>query len=87
MNRGIGAVRARPSDAHLFSCALSGEYRFGMVVKFSNKTSNICIILVFMSPETAVRDPWRRIFSCDKLVIVAFDEAHCIAEWLATLLM
>lgn len=39
--------------------------------------------LVFMSPETAVSDPWRTIFRSDKVVLIAIDEAHCITEWLA----
>ena len=42
-------------------------------------------ILVFMSPEVAVRSPWRKIyltlFFKKHLALVAVDEAHCIPEW------
>jgi hypothetical protein len=41
---------------------------------------------VFMSPETAVKPPWRNIFQTPHfkkvLALVAVDEAHCIPEWL-----
>ena len=41
---------------------------------------------VIMSPETAVGNPWRSIFSSElankKLALVAIDEAHCVHEWL-----
>ena len=35
-----------------------------------------------MSPETAVTNPWRTVFTSANLALVAIDEAHCIAEWL-----
>lgn len=42
-------------------------------------------ILVFVSPEVAVRSPWRNIFNTPlfkkHLALVAVDEAHCIPEW------
>ena len=44
------------------------------------------VIIVFMSPEIAVRPPWRNIFQTslfkERLALVAVDEAHCIPEWL-----
>ena len=43
------------------------------------------LIAVFMSPESAVTQPWRGIFTTPKyktnLTLVAVDEAHCIFEW------
>ena len=42
-----------------------------------------------MSPEIAVRPPWRNIFSTpffkEHLTLVAVDEAHCIPEWLGSI--
>ena len=37
---------------------------------------------VFMSPETAITKPWRKLFKEGKIAIIAIDEAHCISEWL-----
>ena len=38
-----------------------------------------------MSPETVPLKAWRDVLSCtlvkERLVCVAIDEAHCIAEW------
>lgn len=38
-----------------------------------------------MSPEFAVRPPWRSIFRSEflknNLAIIAVDEVHCIPEW------
>ena len=43
---------------------------------------------VFMSPECAIKPPWRLIYSTpygkDNIVLVAVDEAHCIEDWLVT---
>ena len=40
-------------------------------------------LTVFLSPEKAVSQPWRGIFSSDlQLALVAIDEAHCVYEWL-----
>ena len=40
---------------------------------------------VFVSPETVQLKAWRDVLSCslvkERLVCVAIDEAHCIAEW------
>ena len=45
-----------------------------------------CYLLVFMSPETATKSPWRDFFGSqyflEHAVLVAVDEAHCIHEWL-----
>ena len=42
-----------------------------------------------MSPETVQMKAWRDVLSCtlvkERLVCVAIDEAHCIAEWFVTL--
>lgn len=39
-----------------------------------------------MSPELAVKSPWRDIFQTayfrKHLTLIAVDEAHCIPEWL-----
>ena len=44
------------------------------------------VVLVFMSPETAISRPWRGLFGEShfkaNLIMVAVDEAHCIYEWL-----
>ena len=46
----------------------------------------LLILTVFMSPETAVKSPWRELFSKtlfqQRAVMVAIDEVHCIHEWL-----
>ena len=40
---------------------------------------------VFMSPECALKPPWRNIFTTPhgkaNIVLVAVDEAHCIEDW------
>lgn len=47
---------------------------------------NVIIFLVFMSPETVQQKAWREVLSGpimkERLVCVAIDEAHCVAEWL-----
>ncbi len=38
-------------------------------------------ISVFMSPETATSDPWRKLLHRQgNIAVVAIDEAHCISE-------
>ena len=49
--------------------------------KHIHPISNI-LASVFMSPETAITKPWRKLFKEGKIAIVAIDEAHCISEWL-----
>ena len=46
-------------------------------------------IAVFVSPETVQSPEWKALM-CDpvtkkRVVMVAVDEAHCIAEWLISL--
>lgn len=47
---------------------------------------HVAYVIVFMSPEMAVKAPWRNIFQAphfkEHLALVAVDEAHCIPEWL-----
>ena len=84
---GVKAVRAVPTNTDVFSCALSGDYRFGILL-YDACTAVLLIMyvhnlaLVFMSPETATTNPWRNLFSKGKIAVVAVDEAHCISEWL-----
>ena len=42
----------------------------------------VCVVSVFMSPETAITNPWRNVFRERKIAMVAVDEAHFILEWL-----
>lgn len=68
-----------------------GKYRFGGSMRkiLFNFVVRRCIHYnndtVFMSPETVQLKAWRDVFSCtlvkERLVCVAIDEAHCIAEW------
>ena len=67
----------------------AGEFRFGMhlsLLTHGNLTTCYYYFAVFMSPETAVKPPWRKLFSNTRFqqnaVMVAIDEAHCIHEWL-----
>ena len=51
--------------------------------------SCMCILFaVFMSPECAIKPPWRLIYTTpygkNNIVLVAVDEAHCIEDWLVT---
>lgn len=63
-----------------------GEYRFGWSWMSIFYVIQNIISLVFMSPETVIRAPWRNIFQTvhfrKHLFLVAVDEAHCIPEWL-----
>lgn len=44
-----------------------------------------------MSPEVAVRPPWRNLFQSsffkENLALIAVDEAHCIAEWFGLIIV
>ena len=46
-------------------------------------------ILVFMSPGNAT-SPWKQLYKQEyfkeQLVLIAFDERHCIQEWSVTIL-
>lgn len=41
---------------------------------------------MFMSPEIAISNPWRDLFSSKlQLSLLAIDEAHCVYEWLVSI--
>ena len=41
---------------------------------------------MFMSPEIAISNPWRDLFSSKlQLSLIAIDEAHCVYEWLVSI--
>ena len=63
--------------------AVAGKYQFGMLVNTSTDILHIIILScsVFISPESAVAQPWRGLFQSKTLSVVAIDEAHCIPEW------
>src|SRR4051812_45765777 len=37
--------------------------------------------LLYVAPERATGDAFRRLVSCVSLSLVAIDEAHCVSEW------
>ena len=65
----------------------AGELRFGMhlslLTHYGDLTTYYHYFAVFMSPETAVKPPWRELFQMpfqQNAVMVAIDEAHCIYD-------
>ena len=55
-----------------------------IIITYVHILHKYCV--VFMSPESAMTRPWRKIFSepffKSNLTLLAIDEAHCITEWL-----
>ena len=37
--------------------------------------------LLYVAPERATGDSFRRLLSCTNLSLIAIDEAHCVSEW------
>ena len=88
---GVAALRVGAHNQDHFSDVATGKYRIGMYTDYFMKFLIIeCCLLyaVFMSPETALANPWREVFVTPffkkNLVLIAIDEAHCISEWLVS---
>ena len=86
---GVCAIRATSKNGNRVDVE-KGNYR---LVSDMSDSSNACMyvaitvgsyLLVFMSPETAISNPWRELFGRphfqSRLVLVAVNEAHCISE-------
>ena len=64
--------------------AVAGKYQ--LVYMLANTSTDILHIIilscsVFISPASAVAQPWRGLFQSKTLSVVAINEAHCIPEW------
>ena len=85
---GVRAIRICGVDSSLD--VTEGKYQFGMLHEMFYGNYYDTINSIF-SPESLQLPTWTKVISSkrfkERLVLVAVDEAHCIAEWLVHYLL
>ena len=62
---GVPALRVTDTDVDRFADAAKGEYRFGTIIRHTRscKIRMVLLCTVLMSPEMAMKTPWRNLVS------------------------
>ena len=77
MNDQIGSLKARGIAAQALHSHQEDEEQREVVQQLLHGE----LTLLYVSPERAAQDGFRRLLSRSKIARVAIDEAHCVSQW------